>query len=163
MSNETWKPIPGLEPYYQVSNLGRVKSLARETVAKWKSIPEYKFFFKERILKPSKDKCGYLHVRIGLPKQKASLWKVHQLVWLAFHPEYDRKKCGRQFIIHHKDHNKQNNCLDNLELISSAEHRQEHTKDYWEKNPTGTRRLIYRKKPTLYALSLIENNNKKEK
>ena len=57
MSNETWKPIPGLEQYYQVSNLGRVKSLARETVAKWKSIPEYKFFFKERILKPSKDKC----------------------------------------------------------------------------------------------------------
>ena len=57
MSNEIWKPIPGLEQYYQVSNLGRVKSLARETVAKWKSIPEYKFFFKERILKPSKDKC----------------------------------------------------------------------------------------------------------
>lgn len=56
-SNEIWKPIPGLEQYYQVSNLGRVKSLARETVAKWKSIPEYKFFFKERILKPSKDKC----------------------------------------------------------------------------------------------------------
>ena len=57
MSNEIWKPIPGLEQYYQVSNLGRVKSLARETIAKWKSIPEYKFFFKERILKPSKDKC----------------------------------------------------------------------------------------------------------
>ena len=57
MSNEIWKPIPGLEQFYQVSNLGRVKSLARETVAKWKSIPEYKFFFKERILKPSKDKC----------------------------------------------------------------------------------------------------------
>lgn len=56
-SNEIWKPVPGLEQYYQVSNLGRVKSLARETVAKWKSIPEYKFFFKERILKPSKDKC----------------------------------------------------------------------------------------------------------
>ena len=57
MSNETWKPIPGLEQFYQVSNLGRVKSLARETVAKWKSNPDYKFFFKERILKPSKDKC----------------------------------------------------------------------------------------------------------
>lgn len=57
MSNEIWKPIPGLEQYYQVSNLGRVKSLARETVAKWKSIPEYKFFFKERILKPAQDRC----------------------------------------------------------------------------------------------------------
>lgn len=56
-SNEIWKPIPGLEQYYQVSNHGRVKSLARETVAKWKSIPKYTFFFKERILKPSKDKC----------------------------------------------------------------------------------------------------------
>lgn len=57
MSNETWKPIPGLEQFYQVSNLGRVKSLARETVAKWKTNPKYTFFFKERILKPSKDKC----------------------------------------------------------------------------------------------------------
>ena len=57
MNNEIWKPIPGLEQYYQVSNLGRVKSLARETVAKWKSIPEYKFFFKERILKPAQDRC----------------------------------------------------------------------------------------------------------
>ena len=57
MSNETWKPIPGLEQFYKVSNLGRVKSLARETVAKWKTNPKYTFFFKERILKPSKDKC----------------------------------------------------------------------------------------------------------
>lgn len=89
--------------------------------------------------------------------QKANLWKVHQLVWLAFHPEYDRKKYGRQFIIHHKDHNKQNNCLDNLELISALEHRQEHTKDYWKKNPNGTKRLVYRNKPTKYALSLGGN------
>lgn len=96
MCNEIWKPVPGLEEFYQVSNLGRVKSLARVTIAKWKSIPKYKFFFKERILKPSKDKCGYLHVRIGLPMQKANLWKVHQLVWLAFHPEYDRKKMRTQ-------------------------------------------------------------------
>ena len=51
MSNEIWKP------YYQVSNLGRVKSLARATIAKWKNIPEYKFFFKERILKPAQDRC----------------------------------------------------------------------------------------------------------
>ena len=94
-------------------------------------------------------------MRIGKPAHKASLWKVHQLVWLAFHPEYDRKKCGRQFIIHHKDHNKTNNKLDNLELISSAEHRQTHTKEYWKNNPNGTKRLTYAKRPTKYALSLM--------
>ncbi len=112
---------------------------------------------KNESLNRQKINVGYLHVRIGKPKQKASLWKVHQLVWLAFHPEYDRKKYGRQFIIHHKDHNKQNNCLDNLELISALEHRQEHTKDYWKKNPNGTKRLVYRNKPTKYALSLGGN------
>lgn len=94
--------------------------------------------------------------------QKANLWKVHQLVWLAFHPEYDRRKCGYKFIIHHKDHNKQNNCLDNLELISSAEHRQEHTKDYWKNNPNGTKRLVYRNKPTQYALSLMNKGDKQQ-
>lgn len=47
------------------------------------------------MLKPAADACGYLHVRIGNPKQKATLWKVHQLVWYAFHPEYDRKKCRK--------------------------------------------------------------------
>ena len=72
------------------------------------------------------------------------------------------RNVGKQIIIHHRDHNKHNNSLDNLELLSSKAHHMEHVKDYWEKNPNGTRRLIYRKKPTIYALSLIENNNKKE-
>ena len=57
MSNEIWKPIPGLEQYYQVSNLGKVKSLARITITKWRNIPERKFSFKERILKPAQDRC----------------------------------------------------------------------------------------------------------
>ena len=110
---------------------------------------------KNESLNHQKTNVGYLHVRIGKPKQKASLWKVHQLVWLVFHPEYDRKKCGRQFIIHHKDHNKGNNRLDNLEFISSAEHRQVHTKEYWKNNPSGTKRLTYAKHLTKYALSLM--------
>lgn len=64
------------------------------------------------------------------------------------------RKCGRKYIIHHKDHNKQNNCLDNLELLSSKAHHMEHIKNYWEKHPNGTKRLVYRNKPTKYALSL---------
>ena len=72
------------------------------------------------------------------------------------------RNAGRALIIHHKDHNRKNNRLDNLEFLPSKAHHMEHIKDYWEKHPNGTRRLIYGKKPTLYALSLIENNNKKE-
>ena len=86
---------------------------------------------------------------------------MHQLVWLVFHPEYDRKKCGRKYIIH-KDHDKTNNKLDNLELISALEHRQEHTKDYWKNNPNGTKRLVYRNKPTQYALSLMNKGDKQQ-
>lgn len=67
------------------------------------------------------------------------------------------RKCGRKYIIHHKDHNKQNNCLDNLELLSSKAHHMEHIKNYWEKHPNGTKRLVYRNKPTKYALSLGGN------
>lgn len=156
-----WKkfgnPFRGLEKYYEVSSLGRVKALKRELQVSWRNIVKT-ITFKEHLLTPSTDACGYQHVVIGKPQHKGSLWKVHQLVWYTFHPEYDRKKCGKKVIIHHKDHNKKNNTLDNLELISVLEHRRAHTKDYWEKHPQGTKRLVYGKKPTKYALALMRGD-----
>lgn len=96
MSNEVWKDIVDYEGLYQVSNLGRVKSLFR-----------YK-----RILKPQKDIHGYL--KVGLYKNgKCKLFNIHKLVANAFIENHKNYK-----YVNHKDENKTNNRVENLEFCS---------------------------------------------
>lgn len=90
---EHWNEIEGF-PYYQVSNFGKVKSLK---------------FGKERILKPSKMPNGYLHV--CLFKDGKPNWRlIHRLVAEAFIPNPNSLPC-----VNHKDENKKNNHVENLE------------------------------------------------
>lgn len=105
---EEWKDIPGQEGKYQVSNLGRVKSVCRKV----RGINPYtkKEFLRtvpERILRPGRFcKCGHVSVTLG---RKTNGRPVHQLVMLAFvgpPPE------GMEVL--HKDGNPQNNQLSNL-------------------------------------------------
>lgn len=108
---EVWKDIPGYAGMYQVSNLGRVKSLERDTK---RSRPQH---IKERILKqtPNKTSGNYLQVYLAdAGKYKAFL--VHRLVAQAFIPNTDNKP-----VVNHKDGNKQNNCLENLEWCTHKE------------------------------------------
>lgn len=94
MKNEVWKNIEGYEGLYQVSNFGRVKSLK---------------FGKEKILKPLRIKCGYLQVNLS-KNGKGKMCYVHRLVALAFIPN---PNCLSE--VNHKDENKENNRVDNLE------------------------------------------------
>lgn len=100
---EVWKDIIGYEGKYQVSNLGRIKSLPRNT--------KNQFAYKEIIKKQMTDKDGYAIV--GLDKK---MYKVHRLVANAFIPKISGKE-----IINHKDGNKQNNIVDNLEWCTNQE------------------------------------------
>lgn len=98
---EVWKDVKGYEGLYQVSNLGRVKSLARilNDGRKWK----------EKVLKLGKDKDGYLQVHLyknGKPK----MFKIYRLVAEAFIPNPDSLPC-----VNHKDEDKTNNTVENLE------------------------------------------------
>ena len=83
MAEEVWKDIPGYEGKYQVSNLGRVKSLERKV----RGVNHYtgKDFFRtipERILRPGKScKSGHVSVVLGHGERGKP---VHQLVMLAF-------------------------------------------------------------------------------
>ena len=107
MKNEEWRDVVGYEGLYQVSDQGRVKSF------KWN---------KERFLKPSMDKDGYLLVTLcagGKPKT----FKVHRLVCQAFHKNPENKLC-----VNHIDENKTNNAASNLEWST-----------YEENNNHGTR------------------------
>ena len=90
---EIWKPIEGYEEDYAVSNCGNVKSLFR-----------YK-----KQLKPSVSKNGYLTVSFCKKR-----FLVHRLVAKAFIPN---PECLPQ--VNHRDENKQNNCVDNLEWCSA--------------------------------------------
>lgn len=104
---EVWKDIEGYEGYYQVSNLGRVKSLQTMKYSHIKkcAIP----VMRERVLKPFPNTDKYL--MIDLKKDgKRNCQKVHRLVAKAFIPNLDNMP-----QVNHKDENKQNNCADNLE------------------------------------------------
>lgn len=79
MENEIWKPVKGYEEYYHVSNMGRVKSLAKE----WVTGERFGIRKKEEsFLKFGYNKGGYLNVTFCVDKRKESV-SVSRLV--AFH------------------------------------------------------------------------------
>lgn len=91
---EIYKDIEGYEGLYQISNEGRVKSIR---------------FGKERLLKPKTERKGYLRVDLSKDgKQKSCL--VHRLVAMAFIPNHTNLP-----QVNHKDEDKTNNRVDNLE------------------------------------------------
>ena len=99
---EEFRVIKGFEDY-QISNYGNVKSLK---------------FDKEKILKPRLDKrTGYLYVGL-LNNNKRGSKKIHKLVAIAF---LNHIPCGMKLVVNHKDFNRQNNHVDNLEIITQRE------------------------------------------
>ena len=110
MKNEIWKPIKGFENIYEVSNLGRVESLARSIKAMYGKATHYsEQKVKERILKPSFSTYGYAYVTLSKNgKSKTTL--VHRLVAEAFLDNPDNLPC-----VNHKDENPRNDTVENLE------------------------------------------------
>ena len=98
---EIWKDIKGYEGLYQVSNLGRVKSLKN----------------REKILNPFSDN-NYLNVDL-FKNRKKKRYKIHRLVAITFIPNIDNKP-----EVNHIDGNKENNCISNLEWTTSSENMQ---------------------------------------
>lgn len=100
---EIWKDIKGFEGYYKVSNLGRVKRI----IAKYNK--------KEKIRKIQYKKIGYAVVMLSV-NQKYKLKYVHRLVAESFLPNPENKP-----QVNHKDFDKKNNNLINLEWCTHVE------------------------------------------
>lgn len=94
---EIWKSVIGYEDKYQVSNFGRIKSR------------NYNHTKEEKILKLSTDNKGYLTVTLW-SNDKGKTYKVHRIVADTFIPNNYNLPC-----VNHKDENKQNNHIKNLE------------------------------------------------
>lgn len=103
-TQEIWKAIAECNGEYHVSSYGRVKSLK---------------FGKERILKQAYNKYGYLFIIIYRKNYKPKFSKIHRLVALEFIPNFDNKP-----QVNHKDGNKLNNHIDNLEWATCSENMQ---------------------------------------
>lgn len=114
MDEEIWKDVVGFEGRYMVSNMGRVKSLDFTSVVKKKfgiiTVPKY-----GKILKPKVDKGGYYSQSLSIDG-KSYYKSIHRMVLTAFVPNPENKP-----EINHKDGNKSNNCVDNLEWCNRSE------------------------------------------
>jgi len=96
---EEWKFIKGYENIYKISSHGRVES----------------FYGKGMVRRTPLNKNGYCVIRLHKDKQ-AKNHAVHRLVAEAFIPNTKGKEC-----VNHKDANKTNNKVDNLEWVSQLE------------------------------------------
>lgn len=117
--SEVWRDVKGFEGLYQVSNMGRVKILAR--IDKW----GYKR--KERMVKSSLSASGYLQINL-YKNGKHCVTRAHRLVAQAFIPNPNNYP-----IINHKDEVRTNNKVSNLEWCTV-----EYNNNYGTRNIKGS-------------------------
>lgn len=108
--DEEWRDIPNWEGYYAISNKGRVKTLSRTTY----SDDGRKFIIKERLLSLRFTLSGYLETYLCKAGQTSRSYAVHRLVAQAFIPNPNSYP-----QVNHIDGNKTNNCVENLEWVTS--------------------------------------------
>ena len=102
--DEVWKPIRGFEGLYEISNLGRVKSL------------NYRNLGFPRVLVAKENNKGYLWVELW-KDGKGHCLQIHRLVGIHFIPNDSRNRT----IINHIDEDPKNNVVTNLEWCTAKE------------------------------------------
>jgi hypothetical protein len=107
MKKEVWKQISGYEGMYEISDIGRARSVDRIG-------PDGKNY-KGKPLTPALNRTGYYFVRLRKDGHTKS-FKIHRLVAMNFIPNENDKS-----EVNHIDGNKTNNVVGNLEWVSRSE------------------------------------------
>lgn len=110
MQKEVWRDVPGYERLYQVSNMGRVRSVER-------LVPFYNGACRRYggVMRPWGKRGSYLRIQLRKDGRSKDL-AVHHIVWAAF---FGGRPKG--FEINHKNGSKRDNRADNLELVTHSE------------------------------------------
>ena len=126
-SSEIWKDVPGYEGRYQVSNVGRVKSLDRIVcqVNRWGTISKNRLPGRIRKLTPTagRDNQDYLGVALRKQGKKTRLFLVHRLVLETF-----VGRCPKGKVCCHADGDSKNNRVENLRWGTRSENEQDKLK-----------------------------------
>ena len=104
-----WKDIKGYEGLYQISDLGRVKSLKKWVISRRKYIDS------EAIMNPTDNGHGYLIISLRKGTERKNHY-IHRLVADAFVDKKDGCNC-----VNHIDYNKRNNTPKNLEWCTQGD------------------------------------------
>lgn len=130
-NNEIWKDIEGYEGIYQISNYGRIKS----------------FYKNEGKILKNEIRNTYKIIQLTKDKKRKS-FQIHRLVAKAFIPNSNNYK-----IVNHKDFNRENNDVDNLEWCT-----QKYNVNYSKINMVGKNHIFDKEKYGIYK----RNNDKYE-
>lgn len=139
---EIWKDITGYEGIYQVSNMGRIKTIEHVSVGK------HKRKVSERIRVPRHSSNGYLLVNLHKGRER-KYHTVHRLVALAF--------CNGYFDgadVNHIDGNKRNNVYTNLEWCTRSENMVHSFEVLGHKKGNGLKGKFHYKAQPVVQLSL---------
>ena len=126
LEREIWKPIKEYEKLYEVSNLGRIKSLEHFVIGKKHSLRK----IGNKIRKLSSDKRGYPSITL-IKNNKYHKERVHRVVAKTFIPNYKNLR-----EVNHKNGIKTDNKIENLEWVTSQQNIQHALKNgllHWNK------------------------------
>ena len=145
MEKEIWKELEEYNGVYLISSFGNVIRFRNNKMID---------------LKKRLNQAGYLRTTLHLNGKRKTI-QIHQLVAIAF---LGHVPCGMELVINHKDFNKQNNMVTNLEIVTNRENsNRQHIKssskyvgvDYMKSNGKFRARIVY--KGSLLHIGLFEN------
>jgi len=114
-NTERWKPARGFEKYYEVSNLGYVRSLGRSISRKNGTVG----FRAGSLVLASSGPYGHLQVMLYVPSKKPVCRTVHSLILETFTALRDRKHKQPKYVCAHLNGVPSDNRLENLRWVSS--------------------------------------------
>lgn len=139
LDEEEWKPIPNFENY-KINDKGEVKNK-----------------FGKTLTPGSTPSTNYQHVSLSNEEVKAKHFYIHQLLWKTFYGEVPNG-----YVVCHKDGNRQNNVLDNLQLLTYKESlNRPETIEKFKRSQQQFPRKKGKKKSVVYQFDLNGNMVKK--